>query len=254
MTTWSYAQYSMFADERIRPAHELLARVPLTDAQSVIDLGCGPGNSTALLRARWPEARITGVDNSAELLHQARQDVPDGDWVEMDLRQYRSEAPVDLLFANAVMHWLPDHGELFPKLLEHLRPGGVLAVQMPNNYDQPSHRLMRELPGPWSARVAAVRALTKAASPSFYYDILAARTGSLDIWQTTYQHVMPDAAGIVEWVKGSGLRPYIDAVPEADRVRYLAAYTDAIDNAYPRRSDGQRLFAFPRLFIVATRA
>jgi len=253
MAAWDDAQYLKFADERTRPAHELLARVPLSAADRVVDLGCGPGNSTALLRERWPAARITGVDSSAEMIRRARADFPALDWVLADLADWRAEAPVDVLFANAVMHWVPDHAARFPALLDQVRPGGVLAVQMPRSFDQPSHRLMRELPGPWRPRLDRVDAVTPAAGPDFYYDLLAPRARRLDIWQTTYEHVMPDAAAIVEWVKGTGLRPYLDALDEDQRGAYLGAYTEAIAGAYGARADGKRLFSFPRIFIVAIR-
>jgi trans-aconitate 2-methyltransferase len=251
-TSWDNVQYLKFGDERTRPAQELLARVPLSTAQRVVDLGSGPGNSTALLQARWPEAHITGVESSADMLQRARADWPAIEWVHADLRHWEPPAPVDLLFANAVMQWLPDHATLFPALFERVRPGGVLAVQMPRNFEEPSHRLMRETPGPWSTRIDRVRALTPTSSPAFYYDLLAPRAAGLDIWQTTYEHVMPNAAAIVEWVKGTGLRPYLDALADSDRAAYLDAYTQAIDSAYPMRADGKRLFSFPRLFIVAT--
>lgn len=252
MSTWDDAQYLKFADERTRAARELLARVPLTDALRVVDLGCGPGNSTALLQARWPQAHITGVDNSAEMLARARRDLPALDWVEADLGGWQAAQPVDLLFANAVLHWLPRHETLLPRLLRMLRPGGVLALQMPANDDEPSHRLMRELPGPWQARLQQVGGRTQVAGPDFYYDVLAPHAARVDIWRTTYEQVMPDPAAIVEWVQGSGLRPYLDALPiEAERQDFLAAYSAAIDAAYPRRADGRRLFTFPRLFVVA---
>jgi trans-aconitate 2-methyltransferase len=254
MTSWSDAQYLKFGDERTRAARELLARVPLSAAERVVDLGCGPGNSTALLQARWPDAHVVGVDNSPEMLRRARADWPKMEWVEGDVATWRPAASVDVLFANAVLHWLPDHATLFPTLFEWVRPGGALAVQMPHNFEEPSHRLMRELPGPWAERVAEVRALTPAASPAFYYDLLATHSSEVDIWETRYEHVMADAAAIVEWVKGSGLRPYLDALTDdAERSRYLRAYTDGIEAAYPKRADGRRLFSFPRLFIVAVR-
>jgi trans-aconitate 2-methyltransferase len=187
------------------------------------------------------------------MLERARKDGPAIDWVLADLRQWRPEEPVDLLFANAVLHWVPDHRALIPALIEQVRPGGVLAVQMPRNFEEPSHRLMRELPGPWAKRIEDVRALTPTASASFYYDLLAPRARTIDIWQTTYEHVMPDAAAIVEWVKGTGLRPYLDALTDDERGTYLTEYTAAIDAAYPPRIDQKRLFSFPRLFIVAVR-
>lgn len=253
MTTWDQAQYLKFGDQRTRAAEELLARVPLATPARVVDLGCGPGNSTALLHARWPGAQLTGVDNSVDMLARARRDFPDTEWVLADLRGYRAEGPLDVLFANAVLQWLPDHAELFPALLEQVAPGGALAVQMPYNFNEPSHRAMREVDGPWRKRIQEVRALTPVADARFYYDLLAPHTQAVDIWQTTYQHVMADAPAIVEWVKGTGLRPYLDVLTDEERPLYLESYAAAIDRAYPVRSDGRRLFQFPRLFLVAVR-
>jgi trans-aconitate 2-methyltransferase len=252
MGKWDDKQYLKFADERTRPAEELLRRVPLSAAERVVDLGCGPGNSTALLRERWPAARVTGVDNSPEMLRAARA-LPDVEWVEADAASYQPAAPLDVLFANALLQWLPNHAQLFPALLEKLRPGGVLAVQMPHNHDEPSHRAMRETSGPWNERIRDLRPLSPVDSASFYYDVLAPRVAQLDIWETRYEHVMSDPQAIVEWVKGTGLRPYLDALQGAERTAYLEAYRNAIDASYPPRSDGKRLFSFPRLFIVAVR-
>lgn len=253
MPTWDDQQYLKFADERTRAARDLLARVPLDDAATVVDLGCGPGNSTALLVERWPQARVVGVDSSAEMLRSARQALPQVEWMQADLRAWAPAAPVDLIFANAVMQWLPDHATLLPELLRHLRPGGVLAIQMPRNYDEPSHRLMRETPGPWAARLAGARAIAPLPATAWYYDLLAPHARRVELWQTTYEQVMDDAGAIVEWVRGTGLRPYLEALAENERPAYLAAYEAGIDAAYPPRSDGRRLFPFPRLFMVAVR-
>lgn len=253
MSTWDDAQYLKFADERTRPARELLARVPLEDAQYVVDLGCGPGNSTALLYARWPSARIVGVNNSKEMLRRAQADYPHLEWVDADVIGYEFEGHPDLIFANAVLQWLPDHSSLVPRLLAHLRPGGVLALQMPHNFNAPSHRLMRDPGPPWKARLQAVRALTPVEAPSFYYDLLAPRTQQVDIWQTTYEHVMPDIRSIVDWVRGTGMRPYLAALSEQEQPVYLDAYARALESAYPPRADTKRLFSFPRNFIVAVR-
>lgn len=253
MPTWDDAQYLKFADERTRAARELLARVPLDAPMRVVDLGCGPGNSTELLIQRWPQAQTIGVDSSASMLDRARRDLPTIEWVEADVERWQSQAPVDVLFGNAVMQWLPDHATLFPRLFDQVAPGGTLAIQMPRNFDEPSHRLMRET---WGSRplLATLRAVSPVETPGFYYDVLAMQASRVDIWQTIYEQVMPDAAAIVEWVKGTGLRPFLEALPdEASRADYLARYTHAIDVAYPVRADGQRLFTFPRLFIVAQR-
>jgi len=253
MARWNDDQYLKFGDERTRAARELLARVPLGHAERVVDLGCGPGNSTALLRERWPSARLSGVDNSPEMLERARRDFPTIEWVLGDAGSYRASEPVDLLFANAVFHWLPDHATLFPSLIEQVRKGGVLAVQMPQSFEQPSHRLMREVRARLLPGRTSVDAATPVAGPAFYYDLLAPRATTVDIWRTTYEHVMPDAAAIVEWVKGTGLRPYLGDLTESERTTFLDAYQAAIEVAYPARADGKRLFSFPRLFMVAVR-
>jgi trans-aconitate 2-methyltransferase len=254
MPTWDDRQYLMFADERTRPARELLGRVPRAAAGRVVDLGCGPGNSTALLRERWPEASLVGVDSSEEMLRRARLDLPNVEWVQADAARFVASQPLDVLFSNALLQWLPAHDVLVPALFGQLAPGGILAFQVPRNFDQPSHRLMRETPGPWSGRLSRVRAHNPVESPAFYYDLLAPRASSVDIWQTTYEHVLADPAAIVAWVEGTGLRPFLEELGAAERAAYLEAYTRGIDAAYPARSDGRRLFSFPRLFVVAVRA
>ncbi len=253
MAAWDDAQYLKFGDERTRAARELLARVPLGRAERVVDLGCGPGNSTALLRERWPAVRISGVDNSPEMLARARQDHPDITWICADAASYVPDAPPDLLFANAVFHWVPDHGALFPSLIDRLPEGGVLAVQMPHSFEEPSHRLMRETRAAIAPGRPPAGAAGHVADAGFYYDLLAPRARAVDIWRTTYQHVMADAGAIVEWVKGTGLRPYLDDLDAPTRGRFLERYQQGIEAAYPVRADGKRLFPFPRLFIVAVR-
>ncbi|HEY6878429.1 MAG TPA: trans-aconitate 2-methyltransferase [Polyangiales bacterium] len=251
MATWDQAQYLKFEAERTRPARELLARVFVERVELAIDLGCGPGNSTALLQGRWPSARVLGVDNSPEMLARARADLPDLAFLEDDVATYRPAQPADVLFANAVLQWVPDHAGLLPSLMQSLKSGGVLALQMPDNFSEPSHLLMRELPGPWLELVQALAPRTPVREPGFYFDLLAPHASQVDIWRTTYEQVMPDAAAIVEWVKGTGLRPYLEVVPDPEA--YLAAYTRAIDAAYPPHHGGARLFSFPRLFVVARR-
>lgn len=253
MPPWDDKQYLKFEDERTRPASELLARVPLDVPTCVIDLGCGPGNSTRLLRNRWPSARVVGVDSSPEMLQRARVDWPTGDWRCSDAQDFSPDGPADLIFANALFQWVPDHDSVFPRLVDQLRVGGVLAVQMPYNFSEPSHRLMRELGTPWGGRVEGVRAVSPVLTPEYYYDLLAPRTTRVDIWRTTYEHVMPDVASIVDWVKGTGIRPYLAVLSEEEQAEYLVQYSRAIDEAYPQRADGKRLFSFPRIFIVAVR-
>jgi trans-aconitate 2-methyltransferase len=196
---------------------------------------------------------VLGVDHAPAMLSRARQDCPRATFEEGDLATWEPRHAVDVLFANAVFHWLPDHATLFPRVFSWLRPGGVLAVQMPRNFHEPSHRLMREVPGPWSEAVAAFKFLNPVREPAYYYDLLATDAAAVDLWQTTYEHVLASAGEIVEWVKGAGLRPYLDATAPALRPAYLAAYEEALAAAYPARIDGRRLFSFPRLFLVAVR-
>jgi trans-aconitate 2-methyltransferase len=192
------------------------------------------------------------------MLKAARRDLPALDWVEADVARWQAppDRPVDVLFANAVLQWLPDHASLLPRLLQQVRPGGVLAIQMPANRDEPSHRWMRELPGPWADRLAvAAEAMNHVLGADDYHDLLAPLATEIDQWETRYQQVMADADAIVDWVSATGLRPFLDALDDpAERATYLAAYRDRIDAAYPPRSDGRRLFAFPRRFIVVRRA
>ncbi|MFQ5959319.1 MAG: trans-aconitate 2-methyltransferase [Alphaproteobacteria bacterium] len=253
--SWDPAQYGKFGDERSRPARDLLARVPLEAPRVVYDLGCGGGEATALIAARWPAAKVVGIDNSPAMLAKARESDLAADWVEADVGTWRAPEPADLVFANASLQWLGDHGTLFPRLAGMLGAGAALAVQMPRNFDAPSHRCMEEAAaaGPWRGRLAKAKRLDPVAGPEAYYDILAPHVGNLDIWETEYVHVLEDDNPVVEWAKGTELRPYLDALEGDERAAFLADYAARIAGAYPRRGDGRTLFPFRRLFIVAVR-
>lgn len=261
MTTWDARQYLKFEDQRTRPARDLLAQVPLASPGLVADLGCGPGNSTQLLVERFPQAQIIGVDNAPDMLAAARQRLPDVRFVESDIGAsvqqgqaggWAGEGPFDLLFANAALQWVPDHAALLPALVDTLAPGGVLALQMPDNLDEPSHRLMREVAGagPWSARLAGVERL-KLASVDAYYDMLIPHVSRVDIWHTIYQHPLDSVDAIVEWVKGTGLLPFLAPLDDAEQSLFLSDYAEKLAEHYLPRADDKVLLAFPRLFIVA---
>ena len=256
MADWNASLYLRFADERTRPARDLLARVPAERVARAVDLGCGPGNSTELIVERWPEAAVTGIDTSDDMLAAARKRLPDARFEKADVTTWRADAPVDLLFANAVLQWVPDHPQLLPALLGQLAPGGALAIQMPDNLDQQSHALMRATATEPAfaaklARVAAGRDRLPIAQS--YYDSLVGAAATVDVWRTTYYHALADAAAIVDWVKATGLRPFLDPLGPAEREAFLASYLAKIAQAYPPRADGKVLLAFPRLFIVATK-
>jgi trans-aconitate 2-methyltransferase len=255
MLDWNPALYRRYEDERTRPAQELLARVPLSEAAHVVDLGCGPGNSTELLFHRFPKARVVGTDNSEAMLASARERLPQARFELSDIATWapQDQAP-DLIYANAALQWVPDHETLIPRLFAALAPGGVLAIQMPDNREEPTHRLMRAVAGeaPWAEPIGdADRMRTLLLPLGGYYDLLAPEAAKVDVWHTIYQHPMADAAAIVEWVRGTGLKPFVDRLPDELRASYLAEYERRIDQAYPARADGKRLLAFPRMFIVA---
>ena len=256
MADWNPELYRRFEDERTRPARELLARVALDRPKLVYDLGCGPGNSTELLTARFPNARVVGTDNSEAMLVSARKRLPNCEFELSDIAQWLPAVAPDLIYANAALQWVGDHPALLPRLFAMLAPGGVLAIQMPDNRDEPTHRLMREVAAldPWAATIgdaAAVR--TKILGLNAYYDLLAAEAAEVDVWRTAYQHPMETPAAIVEWVRATGLRPFIDPLSAEHRAAYLAEYERRIALAYLPRSDRRLLLAFPRLFIVARR-
>lgn len=243
--TWNPAQYLKFAGPRTRAASDLLSRVPLEAPRVVVDLGCGPGNSTALLAARWPSARIMGVDSSAEMLASARSAMPGITWIQSDAAAWAPDAPVDLLFANAVLHWLPDHDALLPRLMGGLAPGGALAVQMPMNFGAPAYRLIRELAG-----TPAASDWRPPLAPEAYYRILAPHAASVDLWETEYQQVMSGVDDILEWAKGTVLLPYLQGLDGEAAASLMARYRAGLANLYPPQPGGQVLFPFKRLFFV----
>jgi len=254
--TWSPAQYLAFEDDRTRPVRDLVAAIPGGDARAVVDLGCGPGNSTEVLAMRFPDAEVSGLDSSAEMIAAAKQRLPGLRFEVADIAAWEAPGPFDVLLANAVLQWVPDHAALLPRLVGRLAPGGSLAVQMPDNLDEPAHRLMREVAaaGPWAGKLAAAAsARTGMGSADWYYGVLRPGCSRVDVWRTTYFHTLAGGAdAVVEWFKGSGLRPFLAPLDEAERSEFLHRYRDAVGTAYPVLPDGAVLLPFPRLFMVGT--
>ena len=256
MADWNPELYSRFEDERTRPARDLLARVPLDQSGFVVDLGCGPGNSTELLADRYPGATVLGIDSSPAMVDAARRRLPGLRFEEADLSVWRPTSAPDLIFANAVLQWLPDHANLIPRLFGLLAPRGVLAVQMPDNLAEPSPRLMREVAAeaPWAERLAIAAAARGALPPlGAYYDMVADQATFVDVWRTAYQHPMRTPGEIVDWLRATGLRPFLDSLGSDEQKAFLDRYERQIDAAYPPRIDGMRLLGFPRMFLVAQR-
>ena len=250
---WDPEQYLRFGDERLRPALDLLACVSHPGPARVVDLGCGAGSAMAALRARFPDAGLRGVDGSASMLDKAR--AAGFETERADIAHWAPAEPVDVLFSNAALHWLPDHGALFPRLLGTLAPGGALAVQMPHMHAAPvraaQDRLAAE--GPWAGRLSGVKSAPPVMGAAAYYDLLAPRTAALDIWTTEYLHVLRGEDPVARWAMGSSLRPYMDALEGEPELRdgFVAAYAAEMRRAYPPQSDGAVLLPFRRLFILA---
>lgn len=252
--SWNPAQYLKFGGARLRPAVDLLSRVALEAPRSAYDLGCGAGQTTALLAARFPAARVIGVDNSDEMLAAAREAFPELAFALGDIGAFTAAPPAQLIYSNAALHWLPDHAILFSRLVDSLGPGGVLAVQMPRVEESPRIRVLRELAADprWADRALA-RVQPGPLAPEAYYDLLAPRTSALDIWETEYLHVLEGKNPVAEWTRGAGAGPVLAAL-NADEARdFWRRYTAAMRDAYPARADGTTLLPFRRLFIVATR-
>ncbi|MBS0336875.1 MAG: methyltransferase domain-containing protein [Proteobacteria bacterium] len=253
--SWDPAQYLKFAGERLRPAIDLLAHIPAPAPETVVDLGCGAGNLTPLFQERWPQARITGVDSSPEMLAKARADHPKAAFVQADVGTWRPERPVDVLYSNATIHWLEGHEVLIPGLLEAVKPGGWLAIQMPRNFGEPSHTCVTDTieQGPWRARLEPHLRRAPVAEPRRYWQMLHDKVAALEIWETQYIQVLKGDNPVAEYVKGSWLKQFLDRLQEPERSAFEADYRARVRSVYPVESNGATLFPFRRVFIVAQR-
>ncbi|GAB3319914.1 trans-aconitate 2-methyltransferase [Larkinella ripae] len=254
--SWSAKQYSVFETERNRPIQDLLARIPTMNVITAADIGCGPGNSTELLRQHFPEATITGMDSSPDMIEAARRRLPDLAFEIADIATWANKGPFDVILANAALQWVPDHASLLPALLNKLTPGGSLVIQMPDNFEEPAHQLMRKVAsnGPWAEKLAQAQNRQERKGAHWYYGLLQPKVRALDLWRTTYFHPLAGgAAAIVEWFKGTGLRPFLEPLDASEQSAYLAQYQQEIARAYPVFPDGTVLLPFPRLFLVAVR-
>jgi trans-aconitate 2-methyltransferase len=254
--SWNPSQYLKFEQPRLRPALELLARVPLEAPRVVYDLGCGAGQLSRLMAERWREAQVTGVDASAAMLEQAGDTTPNLRWHQQDLASWKAATPADLIYSNAALHWLPGHAALFEHLMQQLAPGGVLAVQMPRNFAAPSHTAIAETvkAGPWRERLAPLLRERPVEEPSWYYDVLAPLAQDIDLWETEYHQVLTGPDPVKEWTKGTWLSTFLNALDDpAERAAFERDYAARVAIAYPMRADGTTVFPFRRLFIVARR-
>lgn len=254
-TQFEAKQYVKFEEERTRPVKDLLAAVPPTPIRTAVDLGCGPGNSTEALASHAPGAAIYGLDVSADMIETARKRLPELRFDVADVTAWDEPGPYDLILSNAVFQWIPAHEPLLVKIVNKLASGGHLAIQMPDNLDEPSHRLMREVAatGPWAEKLKGV-GRTQRFDARHYYALLSPLCSRVDVWRTTYYHPLREGAdAIVEWTKGAGLRPFLAALDDDEREAFIVRYRDALAAAYPAFDDGTVMLAYPRFFLVATR-
>lgn len=258
--SWDPDQYLRFGDERLRPALDLLARISLPQPRLIVDLGCGAGNISAILKQRFPGAEVLGVDGSDAMLAKARAAAPECRFIQADIAhwtiaQWAPDRPPDLIYSNAALHWLPGHDQLFPRLIGMLQPGAVLAVQMPAMHASPFRRLQGQVAatGPWAERLKGVGLARDILEPEQYWDLLRPNGAELDMWETIYLHPLQGEDAVVQWAMGTSLRPFLDALPADQREPFRQAYADAVRPHYPRRADGTTLLPFRRLFMIARR-
>jgi trans-aconitate 2-methyltransferase len=250
---WDPKAYLSFGSERTRPAADLLARIALEAPSRMVDLGCGPGNSTALLAARWPQADVEGVDSSPEMLDEARASGVRARWTRADIASWEPSSRFDVIYSNATFQWLPDHANLLPRLVSYLTPDGVFAFQVPRNFDEPCHTLIHEVAanGPWAAKLKGVRDWWNVLAPEAYFDILEPHCPQIDIWETRYVQTLTGEDAVYRWMMGTGLRPFASALEGEEREAFLSEYRKRVGAAYPMRASGVTLYPFQRLFCAA---
>ena len=253
---WDPDHYLRFGNERTRPAIDLVSRIQLDSPRAVVDLGCGPGNSTAVLKRRWPGARVVGIDSSPEMIDAARAADPPGEWVVADLQRWRPREQFDVVFSNATLQWVPDHGSLLAQLFAHVGSGGALAIQIPSRTYALVRTLIHEIAADpaWASRMTKPLMLLTMEPLTFYYDRLAPLARSVDAWETEYLHVLTSHAAVVDWISSTGLRPFLQALDtEAEREHFVAMLSERVRESYEVRPDGNVLLPFRRIFVIAYR-
>ena len=258
MPVWDPNLYLKYANERGRPAADLITHIRLDEPSRIIDLGCGPGNSTEQLHQRWPHAAVTGLDNSREMLAEAKAKHPDWQWVLGGIESWKPEPPFDLIFSNAAFHWVPGHATLFRSLISGVSPGGALAAQMPNNFHSAAHSVIQDVAingdPRWSKAMVSAAGTFTVQPAAFYYDVLRKHASHVDIWETEYQHVMDGPKAIFDWIRSTGMRPYLDRLADDEQCQLFEAMClEGFQEKYPPNDQGKVLFPFRRMFIVAYR-
>lgn len=254
MPNWDPNQYLRFERERTQPCIDLVNRINVEQANFAVDLGCGPGNSTRVLAQRFSHCSILGVDSSKQMIQRARADMPAFKFEVGDAAAWQGDRAYDVLLSNACFQWIEDHKPLFERLMGQLRVGGQLAVQMPRNFQSPTHQILRSVvtSPPFSSKLQQTEPYW-VKEPAFYYDVLESMASRIEIWETEYVHVLDDHDAIIEWYKGTGMRPYLEPLSAGDQKLFIERVREGLGTAYSKQKDGKVLFPFLRIFIVATK-
>jgi len=254
VTTWEPQTYLRYADIRFRAGLDLIARIPKLEYHTIYDLGCGTGHVTRILADTFPNSKVVGVDSSPEMLAAARREFPRLDWQQGDINSWHPAAAPDLIYTNAALQWVPGHETLLPSLLNKLRPGGVLAMQVPRHFESPSHLGLKELvmQSAWRAKLEPLL-FTPIPSPEAYWRWLSPHARNVDLWETIYLQILDGKDPVVDFMRGTALRPFLSALQEDDAAKFIDAFAERMATAYPPQSNGQTLFPFRRLFLVAQR-
>lgn len=254
MADWNSEQYLRFKAQRTQPSFDLAQRIALNEPHEIIDIGCGPGNSTKVLKNRFPKAHIIGADNSDNMLESAGKNVPECEFIKLDaggeVKEFREK--FDVVFSNACLQWIPNHRQLIPNLFSMLKSGGVLAVQIPVQFEEPIHKIIASTVSSdkWRGKFTDTR-IFYTLSDEEYFDILSELTDDFEMWRTVYFHRMAGVESIIEWYKSTGLKPYLEALTEAESREFLDEIRSQLEKEYAKRKNGEVIFRFPRLFFMA---
>ena len=254
MDEWDPKQYLKFRNERTRPSIDLVSRIGIENPESIIDIGCGPGNSTRILRSKWPNSKIVGVDNSAEMISRAKKDFPGGRWILTDASRLEENRAYNIIFSNAALQWIPNHKQLMQKLMKLVKPEGVLAVQLPANNRSVLHTSLMAVAqeAKWKEYVTGCDSLLTYHEAEFYYNVLIPFSGVIDMWETTYYHVLGSHVDMIEWYKSTGMKPFLQRLPcDAYRREFEKAILEKCRKMYPIQKNGDVLYPFRRLFFIA---
>jgi trans-aconitate 2-methyltransferase len=254
--TWNPTQYLKFKSERTQPSIDLVSRIALDNPKSIIDIGCGPGNSTQVLCQRWPEAEVAGLDNSEEMIKKAQADFPKQKWILADAGTFNPGQKYDLVFSNATLQWLPNHEALIPKLFSFCTEKGAMAVQVPANNESPLHKALLAVSDSqkWRGFTSHCEKLFNYRPAGYYYDLLLSLSSKIDLWETAYLHVLESHAGLIEWYRSTGMRPFLERLPDdASRKLFEGEVLEKCQSAYPPQKDVKILYPFKRTFFIAYR-